>query len=147
MKPRRALVRAHSIGSSTAPAHSPPTPTPWTKRSMVRITAPHADLVVARDEAHGKRRQTGQQQGSDQCRLAPDPIAVMAEDRRTDWTRDKADRVDAERLQGSDQRVGFREVQFAKNQCGHLPIEQKIVRLDYRTDRAATTARRSCTRW
>jgi hypothetical protein len=103
---------------------------------MVRITAPHADLVVARDEAHGKRRQTGQQQGSDQCRLAPDPIAVMAEDRRTDRTRDKADRVDAERLQGSDQRVGFREVQFAKNQCGHLPIEQKIVRLDYRTDRA-----------
>ena len=54
----------------------------------------------------------------------------MAEDSRTHRPRDKSDRVDAERLQGPDQRVGFREVQFAKNQSGHLPIEQKIVRLD-----------------
>jgi len=30
----------------------------------------------------------------------------------------------------------MREVQFAKDQSGHLPVEQKIVRLDYRTDRA-----------
>jgi hypothetical protein len=41
---------------------------------------PDADLVVTRDEPHRKRRQAGQQQGADQCRLAPDPIAVMAED-------------------------------------------------------------------
>ena len=44
MKPRCLLVRAHSIASSTEPPHSPPTPTPWMKRMIVRITAPQIPI-------------------------------------------------------------------------------------------------------
>ena len=44
IKPRCALVRAHSIDNSTAPPHSPPTPIPWIKRSKVRMTAPQMPI-------------------------------------------------------------------------------------------------------
>ena len=44
MKPRCLLVRAHSIDSSTEPPHSPPTPMPWMKRMMVRMTAPQMPI-------------------------------------------------------------------------------------------------------
>jgi hypothetical protein len=48
-------------------------------------SAPNADLRVGRDKAHGKGRKAGQQQRSDQRRLAAYPIPVMAEDHRPDW--------------------------------------------------------------
>ena len=44
MKPRCWLVRAHSIDNSTEPPHSPPTPMPWMKRMMVRMTAPQMPI-------------------------------------------------------------------------------------------------------
>ncbi len=44
-KPRWRLVRAHSIDSSTEPPHSPPTPTPWMKRSTVSRTAPQMPML------------------------------------------------------------------------------------------------------
>ena len=44
MKPRFLLVCAHSIASSTAPPHSPPTPMPWIRRSSVRMTAPQMPI-------------------------------------------------------------------------------------------------------
>jgi len=46
MKPRWALVRAHSIASNTEPPHSPPTPMPWMKRMIVRITAPQMPITA-----------------------------------------------------------------------------------------------------
>jgi hypothetical protein len=44
-KPRCWLVRVHSIDISTEPPHSPPTPTPWMKRSAVRITRPQMPML------------------------------------------------------------------------------------------------------
>ena len=44
MKPRCALVRAHSIDNSTEPPHSPPTPIPWINRMIVRMTAPQMPI-------------------------------------------------------------------------------------------------------
>jgi hypothetical protein len=44
IRPRRALVRAYSIVSSTEPPHSPPTPMPCTKRRTVRMTAPQTPI-------------------------------------------------------------------------------------------------------
>ncbi len=44
MSPRRWFVFAHSIESSTEPPHSPPTPTPWMKRSTERMTAPQIPI-------------------------------------------------------------------------------------------------------
>src|SRR5438132_8187381 len=68
--------------------------------------APDADRGIARNEAHREGRQAGQEQGRDQGHLAPDAVAIMSEQRRADRARNKPDRVDAEGLQGSNQRVG-----------------------------------------
>jgi hypothetical protein len=68
--------------------------------------APDADRGVTRDEADREGRQAGQEQSRDQGHLAPDAVAIMSKQRRTDRARDKPDRVDAEGLQGSNQRVG-----------------------------------------
>src|SRR3954465_15651988 len=45
-RPRLLLLPAHSIDINTDPPHSPPTPTPWIKRKMVRITAPQMPMVA-----------------------------------------------------------------------------------------------------
>ena len=66
--------------------------------------APDADRRVARDETDGEGREAGQQQGCDQRHLAADAVAEMAEQRRADRAGDKADGVDAERLQGPGER-------------------------------------------
>ena len=60
--------------------------------------APDADRGIARDKADGEGRQAGQQQGRDQGHLTPDTVPVMAEQRRADRARDKANGVDAESL-------------------------------------------------
>ena len=60
----------------------------------------------------------------------------MAEKRRPDRARDKADRVNAKGLQGSDQRVGVREIQFGEDERRDEDVEQKIIRLDNGADRA-----------
>jgi len=58
--------------------------------------APDAGMLVGRDEADRKGREAGQQKGCDQRSLAADAIAVVAEDRRSDWAGDEADAVDGE---------------------------------------------------
>jgi hypothetical protein len=60
----------------------------------------------------------------------------MAKDRRSDGAGDEADRIDGKRLQHADQRVGFREEQFPEDQPGDDTVEQKIIPLDRRADRA-----------
>jgi hypothetical protein len=98
--------------------------------------APNADLFVGRDEAYGEGRKAGQQQGRDQRRLATYPIPKMAKDRRTDRAGYKTDGVDGERLQHADERIGPGKEELAECQSGHLPVEQKIVPFDRRTNRA-----------
>ena len=98
--------------------------------------APDTDLGIARDKADREGRQARQQEGGDQRRLAADAVAVMAEKRRSDRARDKADRVNAKGLQGSDQRVGVREIQFGEDERRDEDVEQKIIRLDNGADRA-----------
>jgi hypothetical protein len=89
--------------------------------------APDTDRSVAGDETHGKGRQTGNQQRSDQRNLAPDAVAIMAEECGAERARYKADGIDAEGLQCPDQRVGGREIQFRENQRGNQHIKQEIV--------------------
>ena len=59
----------------------------------------------------------------------------MAEECRPDRVGDKADGVNGESLQRADQRVGSPEIQSREDEPGHLPVEQEIVCLDYRSDR------------
>jgi hypothetical protein len=101
------------------------------------VMAPqNADLLVAGDKGHGKGRQPGQQQGRDQRRLAPDSVAVVTEDERSDRPRNKADKKDRVGLHRRDQRVGRRKVEFRKDQPGDDAVKQKIVPLYRRADRA-----------
>jgi hypothetical protein len=71
---------------------------------------PDADLRVGRNERHQKGRDSHQQERRDQRCLAPDPVTVMTEDRCPDRARDKADRIDSEGLQRSDEWIGLRKV-------------------------------------
>jgi len=60
----------------------------------------------------------------------------MTEDRGTNRAGDKADGVDGKRLQHANQWVGFGEEQLAKDETGDDAVEQKVVPLDRRADRA-----------
>src|ERR1700730_10507277 len=104
---------------------------------------PDADLGVARHEANGKGREAGQQQGCDQGRLAADAVAVMAKECRPDRAGDKADGVNGESLQGADQRIGSREIHFAKTSPATCPSKKSYASMTVPTV-LATTARRSC---
>ena len=97
---------------------------------------PDSDLVVGRNERDREGRDAHQQQGRDQRRLAADAIAVVAEDRGADRPRDEPDRVDAERLQRADQRIGVREVQLGEDQAGDGAVEEEVVPLDGGADGA-----------
>ena len=84
-KPRCLLLRAHSIDISTEPPHSPPTPTPWMKRSAVSSDrAPDADAVIGRHHPDQESGDAHQHQRGDQRRFAAEPVAPMAEDRGAD---------------------------------------------------------------
>src|ERR1700730_12615655 len=63
IKPRSALVLAHSIALSVAPPPSPPTPTPCMRRTIVRITAPQMQIEAYPGTKPTEGRQAGQEEG------------------------------------------------------------------------------------
>src|SRR5580704_3555651 len=69
----------------------------------------------------------------------------MADERRAERAGYKADGVDAERLQRSDQRVGRGEIQFRENQRGNEHLSRKSYDSITEPTVEATTARRNCT--
>jgi hypothetical protein len=71
----------------------------------------------------------------------------VTENRRSDRPADKSDKKDSERLEHPYQWVRLGEEQFAEDQRGHLAVEQEVVPLDRRADRAGIIARRKCARW
>jgi hypothetical protein len=60
----------------------------------------------------------------------------VPENHCADWASDKADSIDGKRLQHTDQRVGLGKEEFAENQASDDAVEQEIVPLDRRADRA-----------
>ncbi len=98
--------------------------------------APDADLVVGRHKGDQEGGDPHQQEGGDQRRFAPDAVAVMAEDRRPDRPRDKADGIDREGLQRAGERIGSREIELRENQPGDRAVDEEIVPLDRRADGA-----------
>ena len=60
----------------------------------------------------------------------------MAEQCRPDRAGDKADGINAEGLQCPNERVGGGKVQMREDERGDENIEQEIVGLDHRADRA-----------
>ena len=97
--------------------------------------APDADRRIGRHEGDQEGRDAHKQQRRDQGRLAADPVAVVAEDRRTDRARGKADEIRAERKQLSRQRILIGEVELAKDQTGRRAVEEEVIPLDGGADR------------
>jgi hypothetical protein len=133
INPRWFCVRDHSIASSTEPPHSPPTPMPWNTRRQDR--APDADGSVCRNEGDSESRKPHAEQCRDQCRFAPDAIAIMTEDRRADRTADKADEISTEGEQRRRKGILVGKIEFTKNQAGGGAVEKKVVPLDRRPHR------------
>ena len=99
MRPRRRGL-PHSMDSVTEPPHSPPTPMPCSRRRTTSsVGRPEADRGVGRQHADQDAGDAHQQQRRDQRRLAADPVAPVAEDRRADRPRGEADGVGRERRQ------------------------------------------------
>src|SRR5262245_46319387 len=116
MKPREPCERAHSIERRTEPPHSPPTPTPWMKPRIVRITAPQMpNACVGRDQRHKKGRDAHQHKCGYERRLATNPISIMTADRGPDRTCDEPHRINGEGLQGANQGIGAGEEQLGEN--------------------------------
>ena len=99
---------AFSVASSAAPPHSPPSPTPWPKRSRHRSHgASDAGRGIAGQDADQRRRQAHDQHRRHQRRLAADAVAEMAEQERADRPRQEGDAegqkgVQAPGLRGAD---------------------------------------------
>ena len=74
-----------------------------------RDRRPDADLLVGRQQADQHGRDAHQDQAQHQQPLAPDPVAIMAEDDAADRPRDEAERIGGEGEQGAGQRIIVRE--------------------------------------
>ena len=98
--------------------------------------APDADLLVSRDERDQEGCDAHQHERGDERGFAPDAVAVVAEDRRADGPRDEAYGVDGKGLQGADHRIGLREIQLREHQPGDDAVQEEVVPLDGRADRA-----------
>ena len=84
-----------------------------------------------------KRGNSHQQQRRDQRCLSPETVAVVAEDRRADWSRDETDGVDTKGLQRADERIGARKIKPRKHQSGDGAVQEEVVPFNRRPDRAS----------
>jgi len=96
--------------------------------------APDADRGVGRHECDQEGRDTHAQKRGDQCRLAADAIAVVAEYRRTDRAPHEADEIGAEGRERRRQRIFVGEIELAEHQPGSGAIQEKVVPLDCGAD-------------
>ena len=118
----------YSLDSSTAPPHSPPTPTPWANRSSTRmIGARDPDGGVAGQQADQQGGDADQHQRADQDVLAADLVAEPAEDDAADRAGDEPDRVGGEGQQGAGERVLAGEEQLREHQGGGSRVDREVV--------------------
>ena len=92
--------------------------------------APDPDRGVGRHECDEEGGDAHAQQGGDQCCLAPDAIAVMAEYRCADRPADEADEISAERRQCRRERVFVRKIKLAEDQSGGRAVNEKVIPFD-----------------
>ena len=96
--------------------------------------APDADRLIGWHQADGERGEAGQQQGHDQRVFASNPVAVVPEQRRPDGSCDEPEEENHIGLQGADQRVGPRKVEFREHDTGDCTVQQEVIGLDCRSD-------------
>ena len=136
LRPRRRSSPDSSV-IRTAPPHSPPRPSPWTKRSATSSDRrPHPDRRVGRHQADRERREAHQQQGDDQDVLAAELVAVVAEDDAAEGAGDEAHGVGREGQQGAHQRLEAGEEELVEDQRGGGAVDEEVVPLQRRPDQA-----------
>jgi hypothetical protein len=96
----------------------------------------HSDRGITRQQAYQGRGDAHADQRQDQHRLAPQPIAEVAEHYRAQWPRHEADADSADRQEPSDARVVRREEQPVEHQGCRSGVDQEVVPLDGGADGA-----------
>ena len=134
ISPRDRSLRAHSIHQYRAAPFTADADTLDESQDGEDHGAPDADALIGRDQRDRESRQSHQQQGRDQRRLAADAIAVMAENGSPDRPRNEADGVDGEGFERSDPRVRMRKKQLGEDQAGDGAVEEKIIPRDRGAD-------------
>ncbi len=95
------------------------------------MTAPQIPIaLVGRHQADQEGRDAHEQQRRNQRRFAADAVAVMAKDRRSHRPRDKADGVNRECFQGSDEGVRPREIEVREDEAGDGAVQKEVVPLN-----------------
>jgi hypothetical protein len=97
---------------------------------------PDADLLIGRQAADQEGAAAHDQERRGQHRLAPKPVAEMADDRAADRARDEADRIAAERRNRADHGIEGREEQFVEHQRGRGAVDQEVVPFDRSAEHA-----------
>ena len=91
-------------------------------------------MFIAGDQRHQKRGSAHQQQCRDQRRLSSQTVAVVAEDRCADWSRQKTDGIHTEGLERTDKRIGVRKIEPRKHQAGDSAVQKEVVPFNRRAD-------------
>ena len=95
-----------------------------------------ADLLMRRQQADGHGRQPHGHQGRHQRRLAPHPVAEMAERQGADGPCEEGDGEGGERRQQRRARIVAREEQGRKHQHRRRGVDVEVEEFDRRADQA-----------
>ncbi len=95
---------------------------------------PIADLVVGRQQPDQECAASDQQDGRDQHRLSPQPIAEMAEQKTAERPCDEADAKRRKRGERTDAGVEFRKEQVAENQGRGGAVDEEVIPFERRAD-------------
>src|SRR3954466_249399 len=93
-------------------------------------------MLVTGNERNQERADSHQNQRRNQCRLPPQTVAVVAEYCGANWPGDKTHRINPERLHRADQRISPGEIHLCKHEAGDGAVQEEVVPLDRRSDRA-----------
>ena len=137
VEPAPARVGPCSTTISTAPAHSPPTPSPCTNRSTTSSTgASDPGRLVGRQQPDQERREADEHEGGDERRLPADAVAVVAEHDAAERPGEEPDGVGGERGHRPGDRVDGREEQAVEDEGGGGAVQEEVVPLDGGADEA-----------
>ena len=128
---------AFSTAISAAPPHSPPSPTPCTKRKEASAHGrERARACVGRQEADQRRREAHGQHGGDERRFAADPIAEMAEEERAHGSREEGEAKCQIGVEGLRFGSGFWKEHRPEHKRRRRAEDIEVVELDRRADEA-----------
>ncbi|MGX0963617.1 hypothetical protein AB7M63_004066 [Bradyrhizobium japonicum] len=95
-----------------------------------------ADLLIGRKQADQEGADAHHHDRDREHRLAANPVAVMTEDRGTEWPRQESDRVGAEGRDGGERGIAGGEEDLVEHQRGRGAVDEEVVPFDRGADHA-----------